>query len=231
MSSKNFFHSNNYLNINKARLEHLESLDLELNNKSVLELGAGIGDLSSFFINKGCNITITEGREENIKTLKNTIDPQHHIIQLDVENLSKLKIKVDIDFAYGILYHLSNPEKAIKDMSDKTSDMLLLETCVSFDDDPPINPINESLNDPTQAIHGIGCRPSRAWVFNELKKHFQYVYIPKTQPLHKHFITDFTNKAKYNDAENKRAVFIASRKDLKNNKLSNYLLDKYDSII
>jgi 16S rRNA A1518/A1519 N6-dimethyltransferase RsmA/KsgA/DIM1 with predicted DNA glycosylase/AP lyase activity len=46
------FHSNHYLRMNQRRLEHLASLGLPLSGRTVLELGAGIGDLSTFFLDR-----------------------------------------------------------------------------------------------------------------------------------------------------------------------------------
>jgi len=40
----NDFHSVGYLRHNARRLEHLNSLGLDISGRSVLELGAGIGD-------------------------------------------------------------------------------------------------------------------------------------------------------------------------------------------
>ena len=39
-------HSENYLRINGRRLEHLASLGLPLDGRTVLEVGAGLGDLT-----------------------------------------------------------------------------------------------------------------------------------------------------------------------------------------
>ncbi len=41
------------LEINKARLDHLSSLGLNLRNTTVLEVGSGIGLLTEFFENLG----------------------------------------------------------------------------------------------------------------------------------------------------------------------------------
>lgn len=60
------FHSDYYLRINQRRLEHLATLPLPLAERSVLEVGAGIGDHTSFFIDRGCTVTITDAREENL---------------------------------------------------------------------------------------------------------------------------------------------------------------------
>ena len=54
-----------YLRMNARRLEHLAGLGLPIAGRDVLEVGAGIGDLTSFFLDRGCQVTAIEPRAEN----------------------------------------------------------------------------------------------------------------------------------------------------------------------
>jgi hypothetical protein len=101
--------------------------------------------------------------------------------------------------------------------------MLFFESCVFFSGGEEINPTSESQQDPTQAYSGIGCRPTRAWIFRELRKLFEFVYIPITQPWHEEFPTDWGNE-KHHKAPLQRAIFVASREPICNDLLSNSLL-------
>ncbi|MEG4231950.1 hypothetical protein QUA40_07545 [Microcoleus sp. Pol11C3] len=56
------FHCDGYLRHNQRKLEHLASLGLDIVGKTVLELGAGIGDHTSFFRDRSCEVIVTEGR-------------------------------------------------------------------------------------------------------------------------------------------------------------------------
>src|SRR5258706_7389962 len=56
------FRSLGYLRHNQRRQEHLASLGLELADRSVLELGAGVGDHTTFFLDLGCTVTAVEPR-------------------------------------------------------------------------------------------------------------------------------------------------------------------------
>lgn len=92
--------------------------------------------------------------------------------------------------------------------------MLLLETCVSFGEKDLLNPCTEDALNPTQAISGRGCRPTRVWVYNRLKQSFDFVYLPITQPYHEEFPLDWSSPK-----DNKtltRAIFIASRQRITN---------------
>ena len=59
-----------YQRLTARRLEHLASLALPLWSRRVLELGARQGDLTHFFTDRGCNVTIVEPRKSNIVTLR-----------------------------------------------------------------------------------------------------------------------------------------------------------------
>ena len=218
------FHSDHYLRHNARRLEHLASLGIPVAGKSVLEIGAGIGDHSSYYIDRECRVTITDVRPENIRYLTKRY-PHENIQFLDMENpVSIVGQPFDIVHCYGLLYHLSNPEIALKFISSCTKKILLLETCVSFGVSEDVNLLNEPKDCPTQAHSGTGCRPTRSWIFKQLQDLFGHVYIPLTQPNHEEFPLDWKNSAAHK-VNNSRAIFIASRDKLENSLLTTSLLD------
>ena len=217
------FHSNHYLRHNARRLEHLSSLRIPVTGMTVLEVGAGIGDHSHYYIDRDCSITITESRKENIEYLQNRysgIDIQF----LDMDHPHPLANgPFDIIHCYGLLYHLRYPEKALEFLSQHCKKILFLETCVSFGEDAQINLTEEKKADPSQSCSGMGCRPTRRWVLSILKKHFENVYIPKTQPNHEEFPLDWTSPEKHKGLS--RSIFIASRSIIANDILVTYLLN------
>ena len=219
------FHSNYYLRHNSRRLEHLASLRIPVAGMSVLEVGAGIGDHSHYYIDRGCRITITEVRSENLQYLRNRY-PSCNVQFLHMERPSHINgSPFDIVHCYGLLHHLSNPGQALEFISRNTIRILLLETCVSFGEGKEINIVREPQSDPTQAYSGIGCRPTRPWVFNQLQGLFEYVYLPKTQPNHEKFPIDWTTPDKHQTGS-KSAIFIASRERIENELLTQSLINK-----
>ncbi len=206
----NYFHSEHYLRHNARRLEHLASLRIPVAGKRVLELGAGIGDHSHYYLDRDCDLTITDARDENVELLRKRY-PGVHVQQLDLERMANLNtVSFDVTHCYGLLYHLSNPSEALEFMSEATSGVLLLETCVSFGDSISINPVQEVKRDPTQAYHGEGCRPTRTWIYNKLKELFEHVYVPTTQPNHGEYPLGW-DTPEVHTAALQRAIFIASR--------------------
>lgn len=227
------FHSYWYLRHNQRRLEHLVSLEcaggLDLRNKAVLELGAGVGDHTHFFLDRGCRVLTTDGRPENFEVLRRVYSGNARVVveQLDMDDPPAppefLKGRtIDVVYCYGLLYHLAGPEQAIAFMSGccgawrdgrpGDSGLLLLETCVSLGRQPEMNPVQEPHLSPTQAVSGTGCRPTRVWVFEQLRRHFAHVYLPITQPLHEEFPIDWTVAPP--PGRLIRAVFVASRRPI-----------------
>jgi Methyltransferase domain len=203
-----------YLRHDQRRLEHLASLGLDITGSTVLEVGAGIGGHTSFFLDRGCQVVSTEVRPQNLKVLGSRY-PQIEVRQLDLDKPELFpNEKFDTVHCYGVLYHLKRPAQAIEFISDHCLRMLLLETCVSFGDEESINPCVEPAENLSQSAHGIGCRPTRPWVFNELKRHFEFVYLPITQPNHREFPVDWASPDSSQGLV--RSVFIASRQELNN---------------
>ncbi len=207
--------------LNARRQEHLASLGLPIAGKTVLEVGAGPGEHTHFFLDRGCKMLVTEIRAENLELLKQRY-PEVALQPLDLENPQlEGNETFDVVYCYGLLYHLGKPDVAIEFMAGRCRGILLLETCVSPGDDSQINLIREDPEEPSQAFHGKGCRPTRPWIFAELKKHFPHVYLTRTQPCHEQFPIDWTIPPR---TELVRSVFVASRTPLANERLSDKIL-------
>lgn len=216
--TKDAFFSYRYQRHNQRRLEHLASLGLHLSGLTVLEVGAGVGDHTSFFLDRGCKVVSSDSREENLQIIRSRY-PEIITIKLDLDRPDPaFNGSFDVVYCYGLLYHLQNPVQAIEFMARCCKKMLLLETCVSFGDGDLINYCEEDSDQPTQAVSGQGCRPTRSWVYNQLKRHFQFVYLPVTQPNHEEFPIDWSRQQSTSILS--RAVFIASRERLDNQLLT-----------
>lgn len=216
-----WFQSDHYLRHNQKRLEHLASLGLDLNRKTVLELGAGIGDHTGFFLERECNVTSVEARPENLEILQHRY-PRVTACCLDLDQPTLHFDPVfDIVYCYGLLYHLKNPAEALQWMAQACRGMLLLETCVSLGSEAQLAQCDEAIDNPTQSFCGIGSRPTRSWVFGQLKQQFEFVYLPMTQPDHAEFPTDWM-LSQSSDALI-RAVFVGSRFPIQNSLLVEYL--------
>lgn len=215
------FHSPNYLRHTARRLEHLASLRIPVAAQTVLEVGAGAGDHSHYYMDRNCSVTITDARSGNLSYIRARY-PDARVEFLDMEDPHDFPNgPFDIVHCYGVLYHLSRPAEALAFLSRQCKRALFLESAGSFGGGMEIHPVKEGADFACESATGMGCRPTRPWIFAELKKHFEYVYVPKTQPNHDEFPVDWTALGRYG-----RAVFVASREPINNEILSTELLLK-----
>jgi SAM-dependent methyltransferase len=231
--SSSIFHSPPYLRITQRRLEHLASLGLDLFDKSVLDVGAGIGDFSSFYLDRGCSVLAVEPREENLQGLNVNLRSSGIFLEGRLESkagdvwaLDKYDRTFDIVHAYGVLYHLADPLRALRLLKARCSGILLLETCVTNDVGGRENVVLEPVENFSQAIDGLGCRPNRAWIYEELKMMFPHVYMPLTQPSHEQFPKDWRPLYSCNTLQ--RSIYIASHQRLNLPTLRDELIQVHD---
>ena len=54
--------------LNKVRVVHLDTLQLDFSNKTILETGCGgVGDITSYLLEKKAIVTLNDYRQENIQ--------------------------------------------------------------------------------------------------------------------------------------------------------------------
>jgi hypothetical protein len=211
----NHFYSDHYQVHNRARLEHLASLELPVEHRTVLELGSGPGDHTFFYLSRGCRVSAVDARKECLDAL-NQRYPQVPAYCIDLNQPSGIDElgPFQVVHCYGILYHLEHPELAIAAIGRVCTEIAIVETCVSPGEGADILFPPEPPEDYTQSVTGRGCRPTRRWVFNELRRWFPHVYVTATQPDHVEFPVDWT--ACFTGENLIRCVFVVSRTALEN---------------
>ena len=221
MNLEKVFQSDHYMRHTQRRQEHLATLGLPLDQKTVLEVGAGIGDHTSFFRDRGCGVVTTDAKPDNFtymrERFKTDSNIQVQLLDVLVQHYEFMDNPFDIVYCYGLLYHLDFPEMALHILSGYCTGLLLLETQVSAASVYEIKSTQDSKSDPSGSLDNVGCLPSRKWAMVALKRYFPYVYMTVTQPWHEEFPIDWTVPS-----ENpiSRAVFVASRKKLEYSTLS-----------
>jgi len=216
-----------YLAMVRAEKAHLVSLKLNWDNKSALEVGAGIGEHTSFLLDRNCVVTTSDGREDNTAILQRRWGHRTRVRKWDVENVQDYDAsRYEILHVYGLLYHLKEPALAIKLLSRLCTNFMVLSTCVQSTDGESEFMLAEDPADLRNSVNGYGVRPSRQWVFNELLCHFPYAYYTTTQPNH----TDYPLEFKTPKLGLTRAVFVASHTSLSNSSLSTLKPDVYERI-
>ena len=220
-----YFNYKGALDINKARIQHLDSLHLNFTNKTVLETGCGgRGDFTRYLLSKKAIVTLNDYRTENIESLLTSLNTRLDSNTWDLNRAIPLDKKFDIIVSYGTLYHLNKPEEAITNLSKICNEYLVLSTCTNGKNDESINVVKEDIGMNNQAGDGFGCRPGRLFLFNTLRQHFKHVYCIKTQPNHPEFPLHFPSD---HTVLNSRNVFIGSHIKLEHELLVEELLSDY----
>ena len=210
------------------RLEHLASLGLPIRERNVLEVGAGIGDMTGFFLDRGCRMHVTDVRPSLVHVLEQRFaaHPLASISTLDLDPPPDVLPGIyDVVVCHGVLYHLSDPLAALEFLARTCGDLLLVETTVGpsdVTDRDAIHPIVEDAALLTSAHSGHGCRPGRGWYYARLRELFDFVYVPVTQPNHYEYPIDWRHASGFT----RRATFVASRRRLDNPQLALELPDR-----
>lgn len=210
-----------YADVTEARLAHLRSLNLPIAGKTVIDLGCGIGRLSEFFVEQGCDVFCIDGREDNIQKLQELYPTRKAaVVDLETEDVFKYGM-FDIVFCYGLLYHLSDPFGLIKRTVKICKEMLIIETCITDAHDPVLRLVKEPQMSESQALYGVGSRPSSSYITTCLKlAGFNYIYTPRELPDHKQFQYKMVNDYSYlKDNEPIRNIFVGSQEKLVNERL------------
>ena len=218
----NSFYYNSAIQLNKARIIHLDSLNLDFSNKNILETGCGgIGDITKYLLSKKANVTLNDYRKENIESLCNNIKQFLPFNTWDLNEKQNQDKKFDIIVCYGTLYHLTKLDNAIKNLANLCDKFAIISTCTSGKNNEDLNIVFEG-NTNEQSSNLYGTRPGRLYIWNELKKNFKYVYTIKTQPDNEDYPLNFPS-----NHHASRNIFIGSHIQLINNKFVDKLLDNY----
>jgi SAM-dependent methyltransferase len=230
------FHHIHTLRMTARRQEHLATLGLDIHNRSVLEVGAGIGLHSTFFLDRGCTVKATDGRPENLSVMQAIYQayawyPRRDALTfalLDIEDPQSADAGIyDIVYCYGLLYHCARPDLAIANMRRLCGDLLLIETSVEIGSAADLHVGSEDAAIVSQSIHGGGSHPHRAWLMDELRKHFGHVGIPLTQPNHELFPIDWTSPERFSN-QTMRTVIVASDSPLPEGRFASDLPDRQE---
>jgi predicted RNA methylase len=193
------FQSDLYVRHNARRLEHLASLGLDLTGRSVLELGAGIGDHSVFYLDRGCTVTAIEPRPENVEVLRGRMrelpgvwNPERlRVVEARVEDLDRIDGlgQFDVVHCYGLLYHLGEPLETIRAAAAHCRGVMVVETKVRLAEHPATSA--EDHENATNSFDGRVTLLERAELLAGLASCLPHVYVPVNPVAHEQFPADW----------------------------------------
>jgi 2-polyprenyl-3-methyl-5-hydroxy-6-metoxy-1,4-benzoquinol methylase len=219
------FHSFRYTHLTARRLEHLATLGLPLRERHVLEVGAGVGDFTDFFLDRGCRVHTTDVKPMFTSILRQryALHPLATVGELNLDPPPERGPGLfEIVLCYGVLTLVSDPQATLDFLSQACADLLLIDTPVGDGGIDDINPVTVDVSLAGAGVSPHACRPSRAWIRAQLLQRFAHVYVPVSQPNHYDYPVNWV----LNSPLGRRAIFVASRRPLDNPQLVADLPDR-----
>lgn len=134
-------------------------------NKTILEVGAGYGDIGNFFAQLGAHVTCTDAHKGQVDKCRERY-PQVQAKILDAEK--EFMEEYDLVISTGLLYHVSPEGVPNHIRSLCRSRNAILETLVVDTDDPEYivsySESDASRPNPKQAYSGCGSRFSASYI-------------------------------------------------------------------
>jgi SAM-dependent methyltransferase len=164
-----------------ARLRH--ALDLS----NALDAGCGVGFFSQTLEECGLNACGFDGRAENVDEARNRF-PQIPFAQGNIEDQTILELgRFDLVVCFGLLYHLENPLRAIRNLRGLTEKCLLLESmCVPEEKSSLL--LREEPEQGDQSLTSKACYPTEGSMVKMLyRAGFAAVYRVARLPDHDDF--------------------------------------------
>jgi len=174
--------------------ELLEEVRKQTDVSSALDVGCGVGYFSKFLSEMSLEVTAIDGREENTAEAKRRY-PEISFITRNVEDSTLPEIGTfDFVLCVGLLYHLENPLRAIRNLRAMTGKVLLVESmCIPGRDASMALLDEDRAHD--QGLEYVAFYPTEACLVKMLyRAGFPFVYTFERLPADPQFSTNFWRK-------------------------------------
>ena len=191
MPSRFVFDQPHYRALDQARIEFLRNLlpewksDLQLN--SALDVGCGVGHFAALLHQLGFEVNAFEGRAENAEEAKSRVTGLKVYVG-EAEDIASFGIgPFDLVLALGLLYHLENPFRVIRQLRNVTGKLLVIES-MCMDDPNPVLCLRDEGHGEDQGLRYVAFYPSEACLAKMLyRAGFPFVYRFLKLPAHPDF--------------------------------------------
>lgn len=173
--------------LTRARQDFIQSFLAEIRTQAALQgaldVGCGVGYLSKFLNNLGFEVVAIDGREENTIEARKRY-PGITFLTADAERLTDEVEPHDLVLCAGLLYHLENPFRVIRNLHALTRKVLIVEGMCTPGPEATMELLDEgSLTD--QGLNFVAFYPTEACLVKMLyRSGFPFVYLFQRLPEH-----------------------------------------------
>jgi SAM-dependent methyltransferase len=187
--------------------EFLGAIRGQIGIASAVDVGCGVGYFSKFLSDMELQVLALDGREENTQEGKHRF-PEIKFATANIEDPAIAEVGIfDLVLCVGLLYHLENPFRAIRNLHALTSKVLLIETMCLPGTRPTMELLDEGATE-NQALNYVAFYPSESCLIKMLYQvGFPHVYRFKHLPAEAQFTTTIWR-------QKSRTFLVASKKSL-----------------
>ncbi len=216
--TKDFVFDREYARIfSERRMETLDRLlprlvkEVEIRN--CLDAGCGIGFFADYLNLLGLPTVAFDAREENIAEARRRFhDIGFHVHDVESDEVKRLG-RFDLVICFGLLYHLENPLRAIRNLEAMTEKVMIVESMITPGSKPVATLVDEGVENDL-SLRCVAFVPSESCIVKMLYyAGFDKVYRITALPDHEDFSGRPTQRRR-------RCMLVASRYDLDSTMLS-----------
>jgi 2-polyprenyl-3-methyl-5-hydroxy-6-metoxy-1,4-benzoquinol methylase/glycosyltransferase involved in cell wall biosynthesis len=198
-------------------------------NKYILDAGAGDGEFGAAFLRLGAGVTAADARQEHLNNIRKKY-PNIKTIRLNFESPLNINTKFDITLSIDTLCHVSNYEKHLRDLCNR-SKIIFLETAVCDSSDPNISfSVSENSSNNNLSFSGLASSPSAAKIEKILAEQGMfYVRIDDPQLNYEKYVYDWVVLNSKNQDSSLRRFWICCKNSHIISEISSKLNSKNNS--
>lgn len=174
-----------------ARIKFLERLVASwqsvLGLRTALDIGCGVGYFAATLRDLGLQVTAADGRADNVaEARRRHPGVDFHVADAEEQSLSTLGT-FDLVLCFGLLYHLENPLRAMRNLRTLTGKVLLIESMCVPEGRPFLFLMDEGEVE-DQSLRAVSCYPTEgAIVKMSYRAGYPHVYRFRELPDHEEF--------------------------------------------